>query len=553
MKIAVVTMPVKNGQCEENVQYMIRKIEHAMNDKADLIIFPQNAISGYLLGDAWKDIEWCRYVDSFNDQILAYSDHIAIVWGNIKYRGGRLFNCAFYAYKGKTHMRVKKNQDHGLAFDSRYFDEQDMNSAIELGDHVLALNFKNELQLADLNLNIDAHPYEYESNWKLQGSYVYANPVGIAAVGKNVVVYQGGSRVVINSQLIYEAPLFQEDYALIDTTDTSINEPQQPALFDALICGIRAFDTETLGGKAPWIIGLSGGLDSSVNAALLTLALGKDRVLPFLLNSAYNRDITKANAKQEADALGITLRSGSIHQVTQASIDVVKEYGYDDTTWNSLVKENMQARIRGHLLSTFAQIHQGVISNNGNKVEVALGYCTLYGDAVGALGILGDVTKTQLFELAHDINERCHIEVIPHNLLPEIKNGDIHWEMPPSAELKDDQLDPMKWFYHDYLVEHLSYDLTVEKLMKMYLDGSVWKSEIADWMKYYDLQNPQKFCDDLDWFTTTMKRNGFKRLQTPPIISISANTFGSSRIETLTTLDLTRYKELKTQILDMKK
>lgn len=552
MKIAVVTMPVMNGRCEENFQYMIDKIERAIRDEADLVMFPQNAVSGYLLGDCWNDREWCRYVDSFNDRILDYSDKIAIVWGNIRYRGGRLFNCAFYAKDRQTHMRVKKNADGFLYRDSRYFCEQDIQSAIEFGDDVIALNFHDELQIADLNLNIDAQPYLYDQIWEVKGSCVYVNAVGIAAIGKNVVVYPGGSRVVVNRKLLYEAPLFQEAYALVDTRSDQVMQPQTPSMMDALCMAVREYDKQVLGGNSPWIIGLSGGLDSGINAALLTYALGKERVLAYQLSSSYNRSITIANARQEAEALGIVLHSGSIEKLTSATAQVLEEYGYHEKDRETLVTENIQARIRGHLLSTFAQIHHGVVCNNGNKVEVALGYCTLYGDAVGALGLIGDLTKVQLFDLAHEINARYEKEVIPASLLPSFSGDAISWEMPPSAELKDDQLDPMKWFYHDYLVEHLQKDMTIERFMRSYLDGSIWKSEIAAWMKYYGLDDPHVFIADLDWFISTMRQNAFKRLQTPPIIMISENAFGS-RTEMQPAGDLTLYSELKEQILHLKK
>ena len=171
---------------------------------------------------------------------------------------------------------------------------------------------------------------------------------------------------------------------------------------------------------------------------------------------------------------------------------------------------------------------------------------------MGALGLIGDLTKVQLFDLAHEINARYEKEVIPASLLPSFSGGAISWEMPPSAELKDDQLDPMKWFYHDYLVEHLQKDMTIEQFMRSYLDGSIWESEIATWMKYYQLDDPYAFIADLDWFISTMRRNAFKRLQTPPIIMISENAFGN-RTEMQPAGDLALYSELKEQILHLKK
>ena len=106
MKVAVVTMHVRQGKCEENVSYMKQMIQCAREAQADLIVFPQNAVSGYRLGDQWLDEDWCRYVDSFNDVLVAESEDIAIVWGNIRYRNRRRFNAAFFAYQRQTHMRV---------------------------------------------------------------------------------------------------------------------------------------------------------------------------------------------------------------------------------------------------------------------------------------------------------------------------------------------------------------------------------------------------------------------------------------------------------------
>ena len=155
MKAALVTMNVKAGQCAENVQYMKQQIKRAKEDGADLIVFPQNAVSGYLLGDVWLDEDFCRYADSFNDELIRESEDIAIVWGNIRYRNRRRFNAAFFAYQKKTHMRVKQNELLPYIQDALYFEENPINSAIEYKeDMVFALNFGDEIQLADMNLSL---------------------------------------------------------------------------------------------------------------------------------------------------------------------------------------------------------------------------------------------------------------------------------------------------------------------------------------------------------------------------------------------------------------
>ena len=389
MKIACIEMNVKAGNCEENFQFMKAQIEAAKHDQADLIVFPQNAVSGYLLGDKWLDDDWCRYVDSFNDLITELADTIAIVWGNIRYRHRMRFNSAFFAYQGKTYMRVKRNQDHGYFQDSRYFKESDINAAIEFQDQTLALNFGYEQQLADMNINIDCSPWVYDKPHVIKGSTVYVNAMGMQNIGKNVCIFDGTCIITKNHEVMVRSKAFQSGIVWSDMSECYEN----PSMLDALLFGVREFDKQIMGGRMPWIVGLSGGLDSSVSAAVLTMALGKDRVLGYNMATRYNSEKTISNASRMAEKLGISIREGNIEQLMECSIKTVKEYGYEDKHWNSLVKENMQARLRGHLLASFASIHNGVVVNNGNKVEAALGYCTLYGDAIGALCVIGDVSS----------------------------------------------------------------------------------------------------------------------------------------------------------------
>lgn len=545
MKIACIEMNVKAGKCEENFQFMKAQIEAAKHDQADLIVFPQNAVSGYLLGDKWLDDDWCRYVDSFNDMITELADTIAIVWGNIRYRHRMRFNSAFFAYQGKTYMRVKRNRDYGYFQDSRYFKESDINAAIEFQDQTLALNFGYEQQLADMNINIDCSPWVYDKPHVIKGSTVYVNAMGMQNIGKNVCIFDGTCIITKNHEVMVRSKAFQSGIVWSDVSECHEN----PAMLDALLFGVREFDKQIMGGRMPWIVGLSGGLDSSVSTAVLTMALGKDRILGYNMATRYNSEKTISNASRMAEKLGISIREGNIEQLMECSVNTVKEYGYEDEHWNSLVKENMQARLRGHLLASFASIHNGVVVNNGNKVEAALGYCTLYGDAIGALCVIGDVSKVQLFDVAREINHRLGSEVIPSRLLPVVHSDGITWEMPPSAELKQEQYDPMKWFYHDYLIEHLHKDLTIEAWMRMYLDKTVYDTPVGRWLRYYGLDDSKAFVEDLDWLVQTMARNGFKRIQMPPILCVSSNPYGNAFEESQSGFDKMVYEKLREQIV----
>ena len=531
MKAALVTMNVKAGQCAENVQYMKQQIKRAKEDGADLIVFPQNAVSGYLLGDDWLDEDFCRYADSFNDELIRESEDIAIVWGNIRYRNRRRFNAAFFAYQKKTHMRVKQNELLPYIQDALYFEENPINSAIEYKeDMVFALNFGDEIQLADMNINLDARPYDMQKAYHPHGNVIYVNACGMQNMDHSVMLMEGGSCVLRNGKCLYQAPYFQEDYALVDLASQKEDKAKPRSLLAALTMGIQQFDAQVFAGKLPWIVGMSGGLDSSVTAALLVYALGKQRVYGYNLATRHNRDITKSNARQEAQALGIAYREGAIEALVEATeTTLLQEYGYDVKQYPILVKENLQARARGYLLNSFAGMLGGVVVNNANKVEVALGYCTLYGDSIGALSLIGDLTKVQLFALSKELNDVFAKEVVPHALLPDVQGDAITWEMPPSAELKEDQLDPMKWFYHDYLVEHLGKDMSVSQYLKRYedrtLDEEVWR-----WICYYGLDDPKAFIEDLEWFLTTKERNAFKGLQLPPAICVHHDNFTNRKL-----------------------
>lgn len=526
MKIAMVTMEVRGGRCEENFAYMMKQIQQARADHAELIIFPQDCISGAYFGDLLQDEEYCRYLDHFNERLIQASMDLAIVWGNIRYRAHQCFHCAFFAYQGETYMRVKK-KEHNPFFHEESFEELGINRAIPFHDDILALNFGTAIQIADWNINLDARPLNLHEERKLHGNVIYVNAVGMQNEGKAVVMMEGGSACYREGKCLWQQPYGQAGYTLIDTEALEESTAQPRALAPLLATAIRGFDEQILGGQCPWIVGLSGGLDSSVSAALLVYALGKERVIGYGMSSAHNSHATKDNARQLAAALDIAYHEGSILPLVEATKTTLAQYGYDKV--EGLPLENIQARLRGHLLSSFASLHGGVVVNNGNKVENALGYCTMYGDAVGALGILGDLTKVQLFDLARELNHLLPQPAIPENLLPQFDHGQIHFEVAPTAELRDDQVDPMKWFYHDYLVDHLGWDLTLHQLLQQYLDGSLLHGELREVMLFYGLDDPECFLNDLDWFLKTVSRNRFKHTQVPAILTVTDNGYALRR------------------------
>lgn len=354
-------------------------------------------------------------------------------------------------------------------------------------------------------------------------------PVGMRNVGKNVLAFDGGTTVhgADGLPICVMRDDFEEDLALVRFAEANRMEPPcDDKLLTALVKTMRRFDAQVLPWNPKWVIGLSGGLDSSIVAALLVLAFGPDRVRGYNMATRFNSDATKANAADLAEALGMPLRNGSIQALVDATGEELVQYGYGEDAMSGLVLENVQARVRGHLLSTFAAVEGGVVANNGNRVEAALGYATLYGDAIGALAPIGDLLKTDLFKLARSINGKFDSAVVPENLLPQLTDSGYEWQTPPSAELADNQRDPMKWFYHDWLIARLldadSVDAAACDVMERFLDDRLAGTEAGKWVRFYGLEDPGTFLGDLEWVLKSMRTAAFKRIQAPPAIRVAS-------------------------------
>ena len=387
-------------------------------------------------------------------------------------------------------------------------------------------------QSCDFSVYCDTDPWVCSPYEQKKSPGIALRPVGMRNSGHKVLTYDGATSVYSSGGTLIARLRddFEEDFALVSLDEQNeIVQPCSDKLLAALVKTIRRFDQQVLPWEPKWVIGLSGGLDSSVVAALLTLALGPERVIGYSLSTAHNTEETKANAAVLAESLGIELRTGSIAPLVDATDMVVSQYGYGQegsAAIEGLALENVQARVRGHLLSTFASLENGVVANNGNRVEAAFGYATLYGDAIGALAPIGDLVKTRLFDLARTINGQPGCEIIPENLLPRETSEGYEWDLMPSAELSEGQRDPMKWFYHDWLVEQLLDSSSVDegacRVLENYLDDRLANSEVGKWISFYGLDDPQAFVADFDWCISSMKRNAFKRIQAPPAITIAS-------------------------------
>jgi NAD+ synthase (glutamine-hydrolysing) len=384
--------------------------------------------------------------------------------------------------------------------------------------------------------------------------FYYVNCVGTQNNGKNLVVFDGDSTVYdAQAQVVASASTpFEQELVVHDTArvEPMAKRPLDriEAKYRAILEGIRGVD-ETMGSSSfPYVIGISGGVDSALVACLLRDAIGSARVLGFNMPSRYNSDETRSYAAHVAERLGIHLHTVPINELAAVNNRLLEPFEQ-----SALNRENVQAKVRGtNILSNVAGIRGGVMTCNGNKVEIALGYATLYGDVNGALAPIGDLLKTEIFAMARFLNERVYgDEVVPRALLPD---DGFEFGFPPSAELAAGQVDPMKWGYHDALVEAFTTyrRASAETILGWYHDG-----QLAERLRIpgrlltrYGLEDPRTFVADLEWVVTAMQRAVFKRIQAPPIIILSKGSYGFDiRESQLPTCWTTRYRELKEKVL----
>ncbi|MFV0380174.1 MAG: NAD(+) synthase [Anaerorhabdus sp.] len=584
MRIAIGQMNVIAGDIIKNFKKMEEMIIDAKAKNAEIIVFPELCITGKFIGDIFNDINFLEEAIKINDKIKELSNGIGIVFGNVfldyknldNKKNPTKYNAAYF-YCDKKEVRKLNGIDglylkhklvnHYIFNDSRYFKsgikydrENDLDYGLspfsfqfQDGKKKIVIGISDELfndqnnkfykhNDIDMIINISSDPWilnkELQREDKIKdlikcsncNSFVSVNCVGMQNTGKNICLFDGDSKIYDNNLKCVSSynDSFKEELMVSDLSLESKIKRGDNKLLDALIFACKEVDTQFFNNSLKWIVGMSGGLDSAITSAILTLAINKDRIIGYNMSSKYNSDDTINSAKIQAQKMGISYKEGSIECMVDSTIDTAKSYGYKDVD-KGLTLENIQARLRGHLLSTFASLENGVVINNGNKIEVALGYCTLYGDSIGVFSLLGDCTKVQLFDLAKAINIRFSDDVISLKLLPVIDDDKVLWEIAPSAELKNNQKDPMKWFYHDWLIEKIlkSNEMSIDKIIKEYDNKTLFENDIKKWVKFYGLDNKENFINDLSWIFKMLENSVFKRIQMPPIVMVSDCAFGS--------------------------
>ena len=535
MRIALAQLNYHIGNFKGNLEKMIRAVNEARDGGADLVCFAELAICGYPPRDFLEFSDFIRLCRETLEELATHSLDIGIVVGvptvNPVVEGKDLYNSAVLLHEGRiVHMQHKTLLPTYDVFDEyRYFepatkhivfDFKGVRIGLSVCEDIWNVGNENPLyticpvdQMVDQGLeviiNISASPFDYDQprermhvireNVKRYGvPLFYVNHVG----AQTELIFDGGSVVMSPDAKVFdELPYFKEVIRVFDLDEVRNggDDKRQPAdkialMHDAIVLGIRDYFGKLGFTKA--ILGLSGGIDSALTAALAAKALGPENVLMILMPSPFSSEHSVNDAVALAKNLGSPYEVIPIESPYNSFIELLKEQ-FDGKPFN-IAEENIQARSRGLILMAISNKHGHILLNTTNKSELAVGYGTLYGDLCGGLSVIGDVYKTDVFRMSEYINRDR--EIIPRNTITK----------PPSAELRPNQKDT------DSLPEYSELD----EVLHHYIEERLGPDEIIS----------------LGFDESLVRRvlrlvniNEFKRHQTAPVLRVSPKAFGMGR------------------------
>ena len=520
MKICIAQINSVVGGLQHNYSLISKAAKKALDENVSLLITPELSLTGYPPEDLLLNNNFLMEVNEKLLLLAKENPKIMIIVGHPLLEGEKLFNAASVIYKGKVFKKYKKQilPNYGVFDEKRYFVP---------GNSSLIFNYKkltigvlicediwSKLPIENLIKNnvdlivcINASPYEIDKNnhrmkniqKKIKGSnskVVYVNTVG----GQDDLLFDGGSFILDpNLGLVLSLPQFKITNKIVELNSLNKNEVKDSLgsiniLFDGLVLALKDYLQKNSIQKV--FLGLSGGIDSAVVLCIAAKACSKKDIQTIMMPTKFTSKISLDDARTLAKNIGVKY---TIKRIDSLNNKINKMFekdflGYEaDTT-----EENIQARIRGLLLMTYANKFKGVVLATSNKSETAVGYATLYGDMVGGFSVLKDVPKTWVYKLAQFINENEII--IPTRIITRA----------PSAELKDNQSD------QDSLPD---YEI-LDGIIDLYLDKGHSPATIIK--KGYDAFTVKKVVK-------LIHGSEFKRRQSAPGPKVTNKAFGKER------------------------
>ena len=627
LQIALVQMRVIPGFPDRNTETILQYIAEARERNADLVVFPEMAIPGYLLGDAWEQSSFLEDCEACGEEIVAASRGITVMFGNVavdwtkKNNDGRVrkYNAFFTAQDGRLiapedmpyPFAIKTLMPNYREFDDtrHFFSLQKLarelgvtpesliapvrfsvrNQSYAVGCLLCEDGWSDDYELApmkilcqkarpDFFVNISSSPYTLGKNEKRHRVFsrlaaeagaplLYVNNVGVQNNGKTVYTFDGANAAydakgvlrAAGTPYVQKLQMFKLETLETQKPDAPLKEPEIAHIYRAISYGVRLFLESIRMSRV--VIGVSGGIDSAVTAALYARVLPPEDILLVNMPSVHNSETTKSLAQRLAENLGCRYAVISIQpsvDLTIRQLETVPIKNYFDNTVSqfrisSFAAENIQARDRSaRVLAALAAAFGGGFTCNANKAETTVGYSTLYGDQSGFLAALADLWKYQVYDLARYLNEKVYKrDVIPQASI----------DIVPSAELSDQQDvdkgqgDPLFYPYHDYLfrafVERWQ-KATPQDILAWYVAGTLEKNiGCTDGLVAKLFPTPKAFIDDLErWWNQFSGLAVAKRIQAPPILAVSRRAFGFDHREAQNGPYYTRkYNALKAKLL----
>ncbi len=528
IRLALAQINVTVGDIDGNKEKITRKISEAAEAGADVAVFPELCLTGYPPEDLLLKPHFLRRsMEALQELAESTGDIYAIVgFAEESATGGLPSNSAALLANGRILNIYRKVHlpNYGVFDEMRYFKPGTEYPVVDIGGVLSGISICQDIWEdkgpafyqaaggAKVIFNINASPYHIgkgkEREMMLRdraaetGAFlVYVNMVG----GQDELVFDGESLLVDPSgSLVTRGKQFEEDLVIadIDTEEgraEAISEPSTPLgeaaeVYSALVLGVRDYVRKN--GFETVVVGLSGGIDSALAAAIAADALGPDNVKAVYMPSRFSSDESREDAREVAGNLGLELNEISIDDIFEAYLKALRP-NFGNLPFN-IAEENIQARVRGNLLMALANKFRWLVLATGNKSELAVGYSTLYGDMAGGFEVIKDVPKTMVYRLAEYRNGVSG--AIPHTVIDKA----------PSAELRPDQKDTDSLPPYDVL----------DPIINAYVEQDLSPDEIE--ARGFDRAIVDRVVRMID-------RNEYKRRQAPPGIKITPKAFGKDR------------------------